>query len=384
MDRHSIREKADQCVKCGLCLPHCPTYRLFRDEAESPRGRIALLQGVANGQLVIDGRLLSHLDNCLSCGRCEGACPSGVEYGAMLDEARTELTAARHGRLLDLLTSKSLLDMALGIGRGVGRFLPKSDRNLLSKLLALVPQQKPFSLGIRLYPALSEPRGQIQLFAGCVGRHIDAPALEAVVALLTRQGFSVSVPPDQGCCGAMHAHAGERAKADSLVERNRKAFAGKADAVLVTSSGCGQQLQRSLETPVLEATAFLARHCRFPDLPPESFRDTAIYLPCSLDAMQQAGDVRNLFGAIGGAELPELTGPGCCGGAGMHMLTHPQMAQELAAPLVGKVRELGITTLLTTNSGCSLHLARSLADAGLSVKVTHPLEWLQQQLETHP
>jgi glycolate oxidase iron-sulfur subunit len=302
----------------------------------------------------------------------------------MLDEARTELTAARHGRLLDLLTSKSLLDMALGIGRGVGRFLPKSDRNLLSKLLALVPQQKPFSLGIRLYPALSEPRGQIQLFAGCVGRHIDAPALEAVVALLTRQGFSVSVPPDQGCCGAMHAHAGERAKADTLVERNRKAFAGKADAVLVTSSGCGQQLQRSLETPVLEATAFLARHCRFPDLPPESFRDTAIYLPCSLDAMQQAGDVRNLFGAIGGEELPELTGPGCCGGAGMHMLTHPQMAQELAAPLVGKVRELGITTLLTTNSGCSLHLARSLADAGLSVKVTHPLEWLQQQLETHP
>ena len=384
MDTTSIQQKADQCVKCGLCLPHCPTYRLFMDEAESPRGRISLLQGVAGGQLEADSRLLGHLDNCLLCRRCEGACPSGVEYGAMLDEARTELTAGRHGRLIDLLTSNRLLDMALVLGRGVGRFLPQTDRVILSKLLALVPQHKPFSLKTRLFPALSEPRGHVQLFTGCIGRHTDAPALHALVDVLTRQGFSVSVPPDQACCGAMHAHAGERAKALALVEKNHKAFGGKADAILVTSSGCGLQLQESLGSPVFEATAFLARQCRLPELPPESFHDTAYYLPCSLHAMQQAEDVRNLLGAIGGGAMPEITGLGCCGGAGMHLLTHPEMAEELAKPIVGKVRELGIKTLLTTNSGCSLHLGRSLSDAGLSsVTVMHPIEWLQQQLEAH-
>jgi glycolate oxidase iron-sulfur subunit len=384
VDTTSIQQKADQCVKCGLCLPHCPTYRLFRDEAESPRGRIALLQGVASGQLEPDSKLLGHLDNCLLCRRCEGACPSGVEYGAMLDEARTELTAGRHGRLLDLLTSNRLLDMALALGRGVGRLLPQSDGIILAKLLALVPQHRPFSLKTRLYPALSEPRGHVRLFAGCIGRHTDAPALQSLVALLTRQGFSVSVPPDQACCGAMHAHAGERARALAFVESNRKAFGGKSDAILVTSSGCGLQLQESLESPVFEATAFVAEHHDLPQLPADSLRHTAFYIPCSLHAMQQAGSVRNLFAAIGGGAIEELSGLGCCGGAGMHLLTHPDMAKKLAEPLVGKVRELGINTLLTTNSGCSLHLARSLSDAGLSVTVMHPLEWLQQQLEANP
>ena len=382
MDRTSIQQKADQCVKCGLCLPHCPTYQLYRDEAESPRGRIALLQGITSGLLEADERLIGHLDNCLLCRRCEGACPSGVEYAAMLDEARTELTARRHSRLLDLLTSKGLLDMALAVGRGIGRFLPQPDGSLLARLLPLVPQQKPFSLETRLYPALSEPRGHVELFAGCVGRHLDASALEAVITLLTRQGFSVSVPPDQGCCGAMHAHAGEREKAFLLAESNREAFSGRADAILVTSSGCGQQLQQSLEYPVFEATAFLAEHCHFPGLPPESLRNTALYLPCSLDAMQQAGSVRSLFGNLTGEAMPEIEGFGCCGGAGMHMLTHPQMAQQLAAPVVEKIREEGIDTLLTTNSGCALHLGRSLSDAGLFVTLMHPLEWLQQQLET--
>ena len=353
------------------------------DEAESPRGRIALLQGVAGGQLEADSRLLGHLDNCLLCRRCEGACPSGVEYGAMLDEARTELTAGRHGRLIDLLTSNRLLDMALALGRGVGRLLPQSDGILLAKLLALVPQHKPFSLRTRLYPALAEPRGHVRVFAGCIGRHTDAQALQSLVALLTRQGFSVSVPPDQTCCGAMHAHAGERAKALALVESNRKAFSDKPDAILVTSSGCGLQLQESLGSPVFEATAFVAEHCELPKLPAESLRGTAFYIPCSLYAMQQDASLRSLIAAIGGGAIQEISGLGCCGGAGMHLLTHPEMAKELAKPLVGKVRELGINTLLTTNSGCSLHLARSLSDAGLSVTVMHPIEWLQQQTEAH-
>jgi len=341
------------------------------------------MQGVASGQLEADSRLLGHLDNCLLCRRCEGACPSGVEYGAILDEARTELTAGRHGRLLDLLTSNRLLDVALAIGRGVGRILPQSDGIMLAKLLAFVPQQKPFSLKTRLYPALSEPRGHVRLFAGCIGRHTDAPALQALILLLTRQGFSVSVPPDQACCGAMHAHAGEREKALAFVENNHKAFGSKADPVLVTSSGCGLQLQESLGSPVFEATVFVAEHCALPKLPGDSFPETAFYIPCSLDAMKQAGSLRSLFTAIGGGGIQEISGFGCCGGAGMHLLTHPEMAKELAEPLVEKVRELGIRTLLTTNSGCSLHLGRSLADAGLSVTVMHPLEWLHQQLEAH-
>lgn len=384
MDNESIQQKADQCVKCGLCLPHCPTYRLYRDEAESPRGRIALLQGVTGGFLEPDAALIGHLDNCLQCRRCEGACPSGVEYAAMLDEARTELTAHRHSRLADLLTSSSLLDVALGVGRGVGKLLPKGEGDsLLAKLIPLIPRRKPFSLKTSLYPALAEPRGRVLLFAGCVGRHTDAAALEALVAVLTLQGYSVSVPPGQGCCGAIHAHSGDTEKADSFVAASRQAFAGDADAILVTSSGCGQQLQDSIGagTPVYEATAFLAEHIDLPEIPPEKLEKTASYLPCSLHAMKQADAVRKLLASVSDGNLPEIEGLGCCGGAGMHMLTHPQMARDLAAPIVENIRLLGIETLLTTNSGCALNIGQALHKAGLSVTVMHPLEWLQKQLE---
>lgn len=384
MDTESIQKMADQCVKCGLCLPHCPTYRLYRDEAESPRGRIALLQAVTGGLLQADRKLIGHLDNCLLCRRCEGACPSGVQYGAMLDEARTELTADRHDRLVDLLTSNSLLDMALGVGRGIARLLPRGESDsLLAKLVSLIPKRKPFSLDTPLYPALSEPRGQVQLFAGCIGRHTDAAALEALVAILTRQGFSVSVPQAQACCGAMHGHAGSTQKAQAFIDRNRAAFAAKADAILVTSSGCGHQLQQSLAmpAPVFEATAFLAGHGLLPELPADRIANTALYLPCSLDAMQQADAVRGLLRRVSAGMLPEIEGLGCCGGAGMHMLTHPEMASQLAAPIVEQVRMLGIETLLTTNSGCALHLGQALHRAAHSVTLMHPLEWLQQQLE---
>lgn len=387
MDREAIQKKADQCVKCGLCLPHCPTYRLYRTESESPRGRIALLQAVTSGLLEANGKLIGHLDNCLLCRRCEGACPSGVQYGAMLDEARTGLTADRHDRLADLLTSNRLLDAALAAGRGIGRFLPAGGGDgVFAKLLPLIPKRKPFNLATSLYPALSEPRGQVQLFAGCVSRHTDAAALEALVAILTRQGFSVNVPAEQACCGAIHGHAGNKEKAQAFLERNRQAFGGQADAILATSSGCGQQLQQSLDTrtPVFEATAFLEECCDLPALSAQSIRNTGFYLPCSLHAMQQDDAVRRLLDKVGGGMLSEVVGLGCCGGAGMHMLTHPGMARQLAEPLVESVRLLGLETLLTTNSGCSLHLDQELQRAGLSVTLMHPLEWLQQKLEMSP
>ena len=229
MDRDSIQTKADQCVKCGLCLPHCPTYRLYRNEAESPRGRIALLQAVTGGILDVDEKLIGHLDNCLLCRRCEGACPSDVQFGAMMDEARSELTAHKNTRLADLLTNNRILDLALGVGRGVGRFLPHGEgRGLLAKLSPLIPKRKPFSLKTGLYPATAEPRGRISLFAGCVGRHTDADALEAAVAILTRQGFVVKVPASQVCCGAIHSHAGEMEKAQGFIRQNRDAFSGKS------------------------------------------------------------------------------------------------------------------------------------------------------------
>ena len=193
-------------MKCGLCLPHCPTYRLYRDEAESPRGRIALMQAVAGGLLEPDAKLIGHLDNCLLCLRCEGACPSGVRYSAMLDEAREELTAHRHEHLAELLTSNRLLDMALGVGRGVGKFLPRGDgEGLLARLKPLIPERKPFSLKTGFYPATGEQRGEVALFTGCVGRHTDAAALEALVQILTHQGYTVHVPADQACCGAIHS-----------------------------------------------------------------------------------------------------------------------------------------------------------------------------------
>jgi glycolate oxidase iron-sulfur subunit len=208
---------ADRCVQCGLCLPHCPTYRLDAVETESPRGRIAYAKAIATGILAPTAAGDLHLDHCLGCRRCEGACPAGVEYGSLLVMARTA-QAQRHPpdaatrRRLWLLARPGLLTALLRVYRWMHGLLPAGWRPLPRPHLPRPPQPS-------LKPGAAP--GTVTVFSGCVARAYEGPARAGLQRLLAAAGASLSEPHGQGCCGAAAAHAGEAAMAADLAARNR-------------------------------------------------------------------------------------------------------------------------------------------------------------------
>ena len=387
MNKDLLLLEADRCVKCGLCLPHCPTYRLYRDEAESPRGRISLIQAVASGSLEPDRALMTHLDRCLLCRRCEGACPSDVRYGALVDMARSIFPRSVPKWLPDQLSRSAGQGMPLKIGSllgriGIGRLMPAGAA---SKLLQLAAASEGGWKPLPLYPALSSAKGKVALFTGCTGSAFDSATLQSAISLLTASGFVVEVPAAQGCCGGVHAHAGFAEDASALEQRNLEAFNGKGfDAVVTVSSGCGIQLleQQGLDAPVYEISAFLYERADLRSLPFAPIdRTVAVHSPCSLHAMKQQKSLPALLGMLSGIELVTVSGEGCCGGAGLHMITQAEQGSRIAAPLLEELKASGAELLVTTNIGCALHLREQIAKAGMAVAVRHPVELLADYLE---
>ena len=376
---------ADRCVKCGLCLPHCPTYGLYRDEAESPRGRISLVQGLISGDLDDTPVLRAHLDHCLLCRNCERACPSQVAYGELIDGVRAHLTAgARPGWLLQTLTNGAMLNKLLPLGvfarkAGVAKGLPGRLRRLAA--LASRPRSEP----LPQLTSFARGTGRVAIFGGCVGSVSDRRALSAARLLLSSLGFEVVTPAASLCCGAMHQHGGFAKEAASRLEETAEVLSGLAvDAVLTVASGCGAQLveRAGLGTPVRDISAFLAQVAW-----PESMlgalhgQVVGLHQPCSLrNVMREDGDLVQLLSRFDGLEVVPVQGDSCCGAAGMHMVAYPEMAKTLAAPLVDQVRRRGLRTLLTSNTGCALHLAAELEAAGVPVAVRHPVEWIVDHL----
>ncbi|MEN8213311.1 MAG: (Fe-S)-binding protein [Pseudomonadota bacterium] len=386
-----IRE-ADRCVKCGLCLPHCPTYLLARDEAESPRGRIALIQGWASGALNADRPLLGHLDSCLLCRRCEGACPSEVHYAALLDAARESLPATVPRWLPDTLADRGWQSAALKLAAaanraGMRRWFPSARvRRLLDVSKTIQQASPPLRVPLKeRYAAVGTEQAEVALFTGCMGEALDRTALEAAVAILTASGVSVSIPPSQQCCGAIHAHAGYHRAAGKYRAANLAAFTGTGiEALLTVSSGCGSWLADSagLDVPVMDAAAFIQQRGGIGALPLAEVRRTiATFMPCSLAVMQQQKPVMTLLSDLPGAELLELEGMGCCGGAGLNLITQPDSGEQLVKPLIEQLAASKATVVATTNSGCALQLQQAAGRAGLGISVVHPLQLVSEQLE---
>lgn len=413
MDHRSVLQKTDRCVMCGLCLPHCPTYIKTRDEGESPRGRIALMQGLFSGRLELTEPLEAHLDHCLACRACEAVCPSGVPYGELIDAARAEIESRRPRsavRRLPRRTAKAaivhkpLLRAAAILARAYratglqrlarqtgllrGTALPALDR-----LADSFPIPRPWK---RRYLAKSSERGQVALFTGCVTDAMDQTTLRSAIEVLTRLGFSVWVPRNQTCCGAVHLHAGDPERARALARRNIAAFApAQAEAVLFAASGCGAQLaeySRLLDGED-EATQF-SRRARdiipfLNDLEwPETVRlaplqaRVAIHEPCSVThVLRQPGQTRTLLGRIPGIELVPLPENGrCCGAAGSYMISQPEMAQALLDDKLEHLKRLAPSILVTSNVGCALHFQAGIRAAGLEIEVLHPVTLIARQM----
>ena len=391
---------ADQCVKCGMCLPHCPTYGVTRNEAESPRGRIMLMQGLATGALVADAAVEAHLDGCLTCRACEVVCPAQVPYGTLIDAVREQLAHARPGRarlakgMAAVLTNRPLLWLValplwlyqrLGL-QGLVRRLRLLGRGRLARLESLLP---PVALP-RLPAASARSDGmEVMLFANCTSPLTEPGALRAAVALLEALGCRVTVPATQTCCGAMHQHAGLARPARDCASRNLAAFEGSAPIVGV-ASGCTAQL---LDYAVLaeggagfagrvrDIGAFVLAHPHFAALKFEPLpARVLLHTPCTLrNVVKQPDAVRRLLARIPQLEVEALDSA-CCGAAGSYFLAYPEMADALLEPKLARARASRPDVVLSSNVGCAMHLAAGLRREGLTARVAHPLELLAAQL----
>lgn len=381
---------ADRCVKCGLCLPHCPTYQLAGVEGESPRGRIALMQGLATGQLEPGAALVSHLDQCLGCRACERVCPADVPYGELIDAGHALLVARGspppwHQRALAaLLRRPAWLRKTVALARlpGVGAAARRIGGVPARAMSLLPPAAGPAAGPRRARDHSAEdaaPRGEVQLFAGCVSAAVDGKSLDDTRFLLEAAGWRVRRPSRQGCCGAIDLHAGYPEIATRLAQRNLAAFTGDGP-VVACASGCAATL---LEYARLagEPGARFAQRIRDPaelladaplDFGPGRYRSVVLHLPCTQRNVTGTGDAtRRLLARIPGLAIRELP-PGCCGAAGAHFLSHPQQADALLASSLALLAQDPPQALVTSNIGCAMHFAAGLARIGLAIPVLHP------------
>ncbi len=383
-----IAELADQCVKCGLCLPHCPTYAAGRTEGESPRGRIALAQALASGQLAFAGPALEHIDSCLACRACERACPPGVRYGELL--VRTRSLIAKHRRPSPTLRRLRWLlrrSWRLDLGLSLLRLLRGSGLARIGERLGWIPGPDvlPTPPSRRMLPGASRGSGtEVILFLGCVARRYDAAVHEAALRLLEACGYRVRIPADQGCCGALLAHGGDSEGAAESGRRLDAALAGDAP-VLVSASGCFEGVRQALGPRVHDIHAFLAADAAFQALrfQPLDAR-LALHLPCTLRNVSDGADaVVELLARIPGLTLARLPEQGrCCGAAGIHFLERPQQARALRENVLEDLRNASAEFLCTANVGCRLWLQAGLSTSPSPPPVYHPLQLLACQLDT--
>ncbi len=400
------------CVHCGLCLPACPTYRETGREAASPRGRIYLMRAAAEGRIPLAGALADEASLCLGCRACETACPSGVRYGRLLEQTRAavreaglrtapaqrlESLALRHlaphrGRLA-LLFGALALAQRLRLDRLAASWLPRplSDWARSSPQLPGHRERRLPSLRV---PAEGRRRGRVGLLLGCVAAQLFADVNRATLRVLARNGFEVVVPRSQGCCGALHAHAGDSQAAAELAARNLRAFSG-VDVVVTNSAGCGAALREAGDWLPGAGEAFAAGVRDVSELldgeglrPPRGSIDARVCYddPCHLVHGQRvAAAPRRLLAAIPGLELVDhADAAGCCGAAGTYSLTQPEMAEAVLERKLDALAEVDPDLVASGNPGCLLQLRRGLAGRGLRARVVHPVELLDRAYEARP
>ena len=409
----------NQCVRCGLCLPTCPTYVETLVETSSPRGRIALIRAVAEERLDLTSPGFMHqMSECLDCRACEAVCPSGVRYGELLEPARTQIVratsaqrspAARLARwfligalfgqpwLLRLVAAATRFYQRSGLQR-LARSSGALQRLGLERIEALAPpiDERFFVPADQRYAADGLRRATAFLHAGCVMQVAFAAWDEASVRVLQRAGVDVLVPRGQGCCGAIAIHAGELERGRTLAKRNIAAFERSgADVYVINAAGCGSALkeygQLFHDDPTWRerAVAFSAKVRDITEyldalgLGPGLGRLEAVVAyqdPCHLAHAQRiTAAPRRLLAQIPGLELRELDESTlCCGSAGIYNLTQPEMAERLGRRKVSHVMDVQPQILATANPGCALQIAGGLRGAGSAIEVLHVVQLLDR------
>jgi len=408
-------ELISRCVHCGLCLPTCPTFAVLGVETDSPRGRIRLMKTVWEGRVSADAPAFAkHIGQCLDCRACETACPSGVEYGKLVEAARSQILAATtrslgerairsaafdwllpHRRVLAVFARLSVTAKRLGVPR-VLRATGLRGGARLAEMLELLPDSATMERLDTVIPASGPVRARVAMFSGCVMGSVFGGTNAATARVLARNGVEVHVIRPQTCCGALHAHAGERERARELARRNVAAFAGEeVDAIIVNAAGCGAAMKeygwllkddtawatRAAEfaSRVRDATEFLG------DLGlravPSPMRVRAAYDdPCHLLHGQRVREQpRALLAAIPGLEMVPLEeADWCCGSAGTYNVTQPELARTLLERKVANIEKTGADVVVTANPGCLMQIQSGLRRAGSRTRVVHLFDLLDE------
>jgi glycolate oxidase iron-sulfur subunit len=403
-----------RCIHCGLCTPTCPTYAEAGDENDGPRGRIQLMRLVADGQ-PLSGRMRRHLSLCLDCRACETACPSGVRYGRLIEPFRlaVEQTDRRPEKRLDWFRELVLFRLfpyaermrrLLVLARLAQRtkVLPLAERlgllrlmpGRLGRMARLLPAELKSSPRLpRFVPALGRKRARVAFFVGCVGDAIFRHVHWATLRVLQQNGCDVFIPPEQGCCGAIHFHSGNSRAARQMADANLVAFElDRYDAIVVNHAGCGAMMKeyglhwRDGLQPHREKFAAKVKDINeFLDslglIAPQGRVDAvATYHDACHLAHAQAitAAPRRLLAAVPGLRLRELPESGmCCGSAGVYNLNEAEMADRLARRKLDNIVSTGAQIVLASNAGCLLQIQSEIRRADLPLRVMHPMEILE-------
>ena len=396
------------CVHCGFCLPVCPTYEVLGEENDSPRGRIYLMRAVAEGRIGVEGAFSSHVDRCLGCRACETACPAGVRYGTLLEKAREHtLNESTGGRFVDFaleaLTGRRASRLTWALARLLrnvriaefGARLVPGRAGLASGMLAATrrsiattgrsdSEHLPGS-----QPARSA--GSYALLEGCVMSGLYSHVHDSTRRTLRRRGHTERSATGQGCCGALHAHAGRLDAARALARRNIEAFERSGAEIIVTdSAGCGAAMRDYPEWLRGEpdwrrrAEAMAARVRDVSELLADTAEPTpgvgdgprvAYDAPCHLLHAQGIRDAPlEALAASGYRVEPLPSWERCCGGAGLYNLQQPELSDRILERKLEEIREGAYDVVATGNPGCMMFLGAGLRRAGLDVAVVHPVE----------
>jgi glycolate oxidase iron-sulfur subunit len=380
----------DACVRCGFCLQACPTYLATGDEADGPRGRIALMREMEGGGIARGDPILHrHLDRCLGCRGCEPACPSGVGYGSALQTARERLTETRgvalRTRVLTYLFANEQMRRAVMRPLRLARSLLPRSAPRAPLPIRMLAATRPRS---RARPGVP-PTGSMRalLFRGCVMDDLFSHVHAATQRVLTVNGYKVLHAPGEACCGALHLHAGLPEEARALARQNARAFTG-TDAIVVNSAGCGAALREygSL-LPEQESASALADRAvdvsvaltsRGPRRGGPLRLRVAYDPPCHLlHAQGVADEPLTVLQAIDGLTLATVSeSEQCCGAAGLYSLLEPELSRDVLNRKIERIVAATPDVVASGNPGCIMQLGAGLAAAGCDIPVRHPVELL--------
>jgi glycolate oxidase iron-sulfur subunit len=405
------KEIIEKCVHCGFCLPVCPTYVLWGQEMDSPRGRIYLMKLASEGAAEMNATWVSHFDSCLGCMACMTACPSGVDYGKLIEATRAQIerkterspgekshrrfifeTFTRPGSLrrmrLPLLVYQESGLQAVVRASGLLKLLPKK----LQVMEALLPKLGRREAVAEVTPAVGPKRRRVGLLLGCVQREFFSQVNAATVRVLAAEGCEVVAPQSQPCCGALLVHSGEEAAAVDLAKRTIEAFErADVETIVTNAAGCGSNVKeyghllRDEPEYAARARAFAAKSKDISELlaelEPRAKRNplnvrVAFHDSCHLQHAQGVRlQPRALLSSIPGLELAEIPEAAiCCGSAGIFNLVQPDAANALGDRKAGLIEPLKADVVATGNPGCILQMQSALARQGQKTPVVHTIQ----------